>query len=36
MASSRHGIDAIDLDPLDLWAYGDAEGLGRLMEDSTR
>jgi uncharacterized damage-inducible protein DinB len=27
-ALSAHGIDAIDLDELDLWAYGDAEGLG--------
>ena len=27
-ALSTHGIDAIDLDALDLWAYGDAEGLG--------
>ena len=27
-ALSTNGIDAIDLDALDLWAYGDAEGLG--------
>lgn len=27
-ALDAHGIDAIDLDELDLWAYGDAEGLG--------
>ena len=27
-ALAAHGIDAIDLDELDLWAYGDAEGLG--------
>jgi uncharacterized damage-inducible protein DinB len=27
-ALSAHGIDAIDLDAFDLWAYGDAEGLG--------
>ena len=27
-ALSTHGIDAIDLDALDVWAYGDAEGLG--------
>ncbi len=27
-ALSAHGIDAIDLDALDVWAYGDAEGLG--------
>ncbi len=25
---SLHGIRAIDLDEMDLWAYGDAEGLG--------
>jgi uncharacterized damage-inducible protein DinB len=27
-ALATNGIDAIDLDTLDLWAYGDAEGLG--------
>lgn len=27
-ALSTNGIDAIDLDALDLWAYGEAEGLG--------
>ena len=27
-ALAAHGIDAIDLDELDVWAYGDAEGLG--------
>jgi uncharacterized damage-inducible protein DinB len=27
-ALATNGIDAIDLDALDLWAYGDAEGLG--------
>jgi uncharacterized damage-inducible protein DinB len=27
-ALAAHGIDALDLDDLDLWAYGDAEGLG--------
>ena len=27
-ALAAHGIDAIDLDELDLWAFGDAEGLG--------
>ena len=27
-ALSTHGIEAIDLDELDVWAYGDAEGLG--------
>jgi Uncharacterized protein conserved in bacteria len=27
-ALSTNGIDAVDLDALDLWAYGDAEGLG--------
>jgi uncharacterized damage-inducible protein DinB len=27
-ALSTNGIRAIDLDELDLWAYGDAEGLG--------
>jgi uncharacterized damage-inducible protein DinB len=27
-ALSTNGIDAIDLDELDLWAYGEAEGLG--------
>lgn len=25
---SLHGIAAIDLDEMDVWAYGDAEGLG--------
>ena len=25
---SLHGIRAVDLDAMDLWAYGDAEGLG--------
>lgn len=25
---SLHGITAIDLDEMDVWAYGDAEGLG--------
>lgn len=25
---SLHGIKAIDLDAMDMWAYGDAEGLG--------
>lgn len=25
---SLHGIRAIDLDEMDVWAYGDAEGLG--------
>ena len=25
---SLHGIHAIDLDEMDVWAYGDAEGLG--------
>ena len=27
-ALSTNGIDALDLDALDVWAYGDAEGLG--------
>src|SRR3954465_4871424 len=27
-ALAAHGIDAIDLDEIDVWAYGDAEGLG--------
>lgn len=27
-ALSTNGIDALDLDALDLWAYGEAEGLG--------
>jgi uncharacterized damage-inducible protein DinB len=27
-ALSTHGLEAIDLDALDVWAYGDAEGLG--------
>jgi hypothetical protein len=27
-ALAAHGIDALDLDELDVWAYGDAEGLG--------
>ena len=27
-ALSTNGIDAIDLDELDVWAYSDAEGLG--------
>lgn len=27
-ALSTNGIEAIDLDALDLWAYGEAEGLG--------
>jgi uncharacterized damage-inducible protein DinB len=27
-ALAAHGIDALDLDEIDLWAYGDAEGLG--------
>jgi uncharacterized damage-inducible protein DinB len=27
-ALATNGIDAIDLDALDVWAYGDAEGLG--------
>ena len=27
-ALSTNGINAIDLDELDVWAYGDAEGLG--------
>jgi uncharacterized damage-inducible protein DinB len=27
-ALATNGIDAIDLDVLDVWAYGDAEGLG--------
>jgi len=27
-ALATHGIDAINLDALDLWAYSDAEGLG--------
>ena len=27
-ALATNGIDAIDLDALDLWAYADAEGLG--------
>jgi uncharacterized damage-inducible protein DinB len=27
-ALATNGIDAIDLDALDLWAYGEAEGLG--------
>ena len=27
-ALATNGIDAVDLDALDLWAYGDAEGLG--------
>jgi len=27
-ALATNGIDAIDLDAIDLWAYGDAEGLG--------
>ncbi|MEI9906901.1 MAG: hypothetical protein WDO06_02450 [Actinomycetota bacterium] len=26
---TAHGIGKIDLDALDLWAYGDAEGLGK-------
>ncbi len=25
---SLHGIKAVDLDEMDVWAYGDAEGLG--------
>lgn len=25
---SLHGIKAVDLDAMDVWAYGDAEGLG--------
>ena len=27
-ALATNGIDAIDLDALDLWSYGEAEGLG--------
>ena len=27
-ALSTNGLDALDLDALDLWAYGEAEGLG--------
>jgi uncharacterized damage-inducible protein DinB len=27
-ALATNGIDTLDLDALDLWAYGDAEGLG--------
>ena len=27
-ALATNGIDAVDLDALDVWAYGDAEGLG--------
>ena len=27
-ALAAHGIDALDLDELDVWAFGDAEGLG--------
>ncbi len=27
-ALATNGIDVVDLDALDLWAYGDAEGLG--------
>lgn len=27
-AFATNGIDAVDLDELDVWAYGDAEGLG--------
>ncbi len=27
-ALATNGVDAIDLDALDLWAYGEAEGLG--------
>ncbi len=27
-ALAAHGIDALDLDELDIWAYGTAEGLG--------
>ena len=27
-ALATNGIDAIDLDALDVWAYGDEEGLG--------
>jgi hypothetical protein len=27
-ALATNGIDAIDLDALDVWGYGDAEGLG--------
>lgn len=27
-ALSTNGLDAIDLDAIDLWAYGEAEGLG--------
>ena len=27
-ALSTNGVDAIDLDALDLWSYGEAEGLG--------
>jgi hypothetical protein len=27
-ALSTNGIDALDLDELDLWAYSNAEGLG--------
>jgi len=27
-ALATNGVNAIDLDALDLWAYGDAEGLG--------
>jgi uncharacterized damage-inducible protein DinB len=27
-ALATNGLDAIDLDELDLWAYGEAEGLG--------
>lgn len=26
---SLHGVHAIDLDEMDVWAYGDAEGLGK-------
>lgn len=27
-ALATNGVDAVDLDALDLWAYGEAEGLG--------
>jgi uncharacterized damage-inducible protein DinB len=27
-ALAAHGIDALDLDEIDLWAFGDTEGLG--------
>ena len=27
-ALATNGMDVIDLDALDLWAYGEAEGLG--------